>query len=262
VETLEGALDAAREGDLEGVVEQIQRANQRVLERGGSDRELRGMGTTLTALFTGDGKAHIAHVGDSRAYRLRDDTLQQLTEDHTLVQRMVREGKLSEDEAATHPQRNILTRVLGVEDDLPVDQLTLDVREGDRLLLCTDGLTNMVDRDRIQEILRSEPEPQAACDRLIDAANRAGGDDNITVIVVDLVAGDADGTEAPPRRSSVSSPGGGTRTAEGDSAEADRSRGAVAEAPQDQRRRRRRRVAIWAGAILVVLGVGLIAARV
>ena len=151
--------------------------------------------------------------------------------------------------------------MLGVEDDMPVDQLTLDVREGDRLLLCTDGLTNMVDRDRIQEILRSEPDPQAACDRLIDAANRAGGDDNITVIVVDFVTGDADGTEAAPRRSSIPAPDGGTRTADGSSAEADRSQVAAAEAPRGQRRPRRRRVAIWAGAILVVLGVGLIASR-
>src|SRR5207247_7506315 len=131
-------------------------------------------------------RAHVAHVGDSRAYRLRDGSLQQLTEDHTLVQRMVREGKLSEEEAAQHPQRNILTRVVGVEDELPVDQLTLDVREGDRLLLCTDGLTSMVERDRIEEILRTEADPQVACDRLIEAGDRAGGADNITGVVVDL----------------------------------------------------------------------------
>ena len=171
-----------------GLIEEIKAANQRVLRRGESDRELRGMGTTLTALMTEGGKAHIAHIGDSRAYLLRDGSLKQLTEDHTLVQRMVTEGKLLPEEAERHPQRSILTRALGVDEDVEPDTLTLDpVLPGDRLLLCTDGLTGMVDGDRIQEVLESESDPQRAADILIDEANAAGGDDNITVLVLDFV---------------------------------------------------------------------------
>src|SRR5206468_9136759 len=185
LETIESG--APGEITLEGLVEDIKRANHAVLERGEADRDLRGMGTTITALLVEAARAHVAHVGDSRAYLLRDGSLQQLTEDHTLVQRMVREGKLTEEEAAHHPQRSVLTRVLGIEEEMSLDQLTLDVQEGDRVLLCTDGLTSMVGRERIQEILQREAEPQAACDRLIDAANRAGGDDNITAIVIDFV---------------------------------------------------------------------------
>lgn len=184
------------EATARGLVDDIKRANKAVLERGESDRDLRGMGTTLTAVLTDDAKAHVVHVGDSRAYLLRDGSLQQLTEDHTLVQRMVREGRLTEDEAAQHPQRSILTRALGVDEDIPVDELSLDIHPGDRLLLCTDGLTNMVERDRIQEILQSDEDPQSACDKLIDAANRAGGDDNITVVVLDFEQDGADSAAA------------------------------------------------------------------
>ncbi len=170
------------------LIEEIKEANQRVLRRGEADRELRGMGTTLTALLAQEGKAHIAHIGDSRAYLLRDSSLKQLTEDHTLVQRMVMEGKLLPEEAERHPQRSILTRALGVDEDVEPDTLTLDpILPGDRLLLCTDGLTSMVDGERIEEVLRSESDPQRAADTLIDAANAAGGDDNITVLVLDFI---------------------------------------------------------------------------
>ncbi|HEX2090084.1 MAG TPA: Stp1/IreP family PP2C-type Ser/Thr phosphatase [Actinomycetota bacterium] len=170
------------------LIEEIKTANQRVLERGEADRELRGMGTTLTALLAEEGKAHIAHIGDSRAYLLRDGSLKQLTEDHTLVQRMVMEGKLLPEEAERHPQRSILTRALGVDEEVEPDTLTLDpVLPGDRLLLCTDGLTSMVDTDRIEGVLQSEHDPQRAADILVDQANAAGGDDNITVLVLDFI---------------------------------------------------------------------------
>ena len=184
------------ETPLSRLVEEIKEANRRVMERGESERDLRGMGTTLTAFVAAGDRGYLAHVGDSRAYRLRDGSLQQLTEDHTLVQRMVREGRLTPEEAAHHPQRSILTRALGVEGDLDVDDLTLDLRDGDRLLLCTDGLSSMVPRARIQEILESEPDPQVASDLLVEEANGAGGDDNITVIVVDVIPdGEAGGAE-------------------------------------------------------------------
>jgi len=199
-----GGTPAADQGSSGPLVEDIKRANQQVLERSEADSNLRGMGTTLTAVITDGAKAHVAHVGDSRAYLLRPGQgLQQLTEDHTLVQHMVNEGRLSPAEAEHHPQRSILTRALGVEADIPVDELTLDVHPGDRLLLCTDGLTSMVDRNRITEILESEKDPQEACERLIEAANEAGGDDNITVILLDFVA--EEGEPAPSEAASICS---------------------------------------------------------
>jgi protein phosphatase len=194
LETLHEVLREERVAPT-GLVEEIKAANQRVLERGEADRELRGMGTTLTALLAEEGKAHIAHIGDSRAYLLRDGSLKQLTEDHTLVQRMVMEGKLLPEEAERHPQRSILTRALGVDEEIEPDTLTLDpVLPGDRLLLCTDGLTGMVDTERIEDVLQSEPDPQRAAETLIDHANAAGGDDNITVLVLDFIE---DGSAEP-----------------------------------------------------------------
>jgi len=261
LQMIESTAAAADEENLVRLVERIKEANHRVLERGDTDQDLRGMGTTVTALLTGDGKAHVVHVGDSRAYRLRGGTFQQLTEDHTLVQRMVREGKLTEEEAAAHPQRSIVTRALGVDEDIAVDQLTLDVLEGDRVLLCTDGLTSMVGRERIQEILQSEAEPQAACDRLIDAANRAGGDDNITAIVIDFVP-DQLGGKAPDLMAGVVSGGPQTRDGEwGEDATAAMST-VRDEGPPVRRRARWRRWPIWVAAVAAVVVVGLIGARV
>ena len=178
-------LDLPPEGSMATLVEKIKAVNRAVLDRGAAEGALRGMGTTLTAVLTDGDRAHVAHVGDSRAYLYRGGVLQRLTEDHTLVQRMVREGKISADQAEHHPQRSVLTRALGVDEDLPVDELTLDMHPGDRILICSDGLTGMLDEERIGEILESEPDPQGACDRLVEEANGAGGEDNITVIVAD-----------------------------------------------------------------------------
>jgi len=177
-------------GSLARLVEDIEEANQRVLARGDADHDLRGMGTTLTAFVLEDGHGHLAHVGDSRAYLYREGALQQLTEDHTLVQRMVREGKLSPEEAGRHPHRSMLTQALGVDEDVSLDELTLDLHPGDRLLLCSDGLTSMLDAEDLALILGEESDPEAACALLIDAANEAGGDDNITVVILDVVADD------------------------------------------------------------------------
>jgi serine/threonine protein phosphatase PrpC len=235
------------------LVETIKQANQRVLQRSASDRELRGMGTTLTAVVAEDARAHVAHVGDSRAYLLRDGNLQQLTEDHTLVQRMVREGKITPEEAHTHPQRSILTRALGVEEDLSVDELTLDMHPGDRLLLCTDGLTSMVGREQIQEILEREKAPQAACDKLIDAANRAGGDDNITVIVLEFYEGDGPKGEADAQAPAATERPGLLE-----------SPAAAAQAksePQPRRPVRWGKVALWAAVAVAVLAGALVGGR-
>jgi protein phosphatase len=143
------------------------------------------MGTTLTAARIVDGAAQLAHVGDSRAYLLRAGAFRQLTEDHTLVNRMVKAGEITPGEADVHPHRNVLTRALGTEPDVDVDEEEVALMDGDRLLLCSDGLFAMVTEDQIKAILETEPDPQRAADRLVRAANRAGGVDNITTLVLD-----------------------------------------------------------------------------
>ena len=168
------------------LVERVREANRAVYERSSSDTAVEGMGTTMTATIAGGGALRLAHVGDSRAYLLREGTLRRLTEDHTLVQRMVSEGHLTEEEASVHPQRSVITRVLGVEDRVQIDEGAVEVRDGDRILLCTDGLTGMVSEGEIETILTRAPDPQAAADQLVAAANEAGGLDNITVVVLDI----------------------------------------------------------------------------
>ena len=187
------ALETVERLFLEGrgtLSEQIREANRAVFSRSSEDRKVTGMGTTLTATMIDEGVAHVAHVGDSRAYLLRAGAFRQLTEDHTLVGRMVRAGEITPAEADVHPHRNVVTRALGQEADLEVDEVDLGLLDGDRLLLCSDGLTNMVAEEQIQAILTSTADPQEAADRLVRAANRAGGLDNITVLVLDVVAGD------------------------------------------------------------------------
>jgi protein phosphatase len=176
----------------------VRRANEAVYERSSEDEALSGMGTTITALLANGDEIHLAHVGDSRAYLLRDGEMQMLTEDHTLVQRMVIEGRLTAEQAQDHPQRSILTRALGVEQDVKVDEAMVLMREGDRLLLCTDGLTGMIEDEDVKDILEADADPQRVADRLVEAANRAGGLDNITVLVLDFVADGAEQTTQAP----------------------------------------------------------------
>jgi protein phosphatase len=168
------------------LAEQVRDANNAVFARSQRERELSGMGTTLTAVAIDGGEARVAHVGDSRAYLLRAGDLRQLTEDHTLVQRMVRSGEITAAEAEVHPHRSVLTRALGTEPDVTVDEDTIPLVDGDRLLLCSDGLTGMVTEEQIVAILTATPDPQDAATRLVRAANRAGGVDNITVVVLDV----------------------------------------------------------------------------
>jgi PPM family protein phosphatase len=280
LEALEG-VDLSTDGPLAGLVEEIRSANRAVLERGTADDALLGMGTTVTAIMVDGATAYLAHVGDSRAYLLRDGVLQQLTEDHTLVQRMVREGKITSEQAERHPQRSILTKALGVDDTIDPYELTFDVHEGDRLLICSDGLTGMVREDRIKEILDSEPDPQAAADRLVEAANRAGGDDNITVIVIDV--GDRTGVQAKSgsERRPATAPATDARAGGGRMAEtgvrtspvslADADADAEAEHPehaaQDRdgradRPNRRRRVIAWAFLFVIAVSAAFVATRV
>jgi protein phosphatase len=188
VEIIKGkATDGGGAGALESYVKE---ANNAIWNKAHADAHLQGMGTTCTLLYLDGSTAHIAHVGDSRAYLLRDGSFSQITEDHTLVQRMVNEGRLRQEEAAHHPQRSIITRALGVDADVEVDITSIEVTPGDRILMCSDGLTSMVDDPTIQELLGAG-DVQGVADKLVDAANEAGGEDNITVVVVDISDGSA-----------------------------------------------------------------------
>ncbi len=157
------------------------------------------MGTTLTAVVPDGNGVLVGHVGDSRAYLLRDGELRQLTTDHSLVEELVREGRLTEEQAAVHPQRSVITRALGVEDNVEVDVYPVPLLPGDRLLICSDGLTTMLRPDAISSLLRRESDPTRAANLLVDAANAAGGEDNITTIVIDVEDDGADPfAPAPP----------------------------------------------------------------
>jgi serine/threonine protein phosphatase PrpC len=182
LETIRDAFTAGQ-GSL---VDQVTNANRVVFERSQSDREVRGMGTTLTAVVVEGAHVRLVHVGDSRGYLLRDGALHMLTKDHTVVAKMVEEGEITAAEAENHPHRNIVTRVLGVESTVEVDEGILDLKDGDRLLLCSDGLTGMVSHADIEAVLRDEPDPQRAVERLVRDANDAGGVDNITAVLLDF----------------------------------------------------------------------------
>jgi protein phosphatase len=161
----------------------VVQANGRVYSQAQSDDQFTGMGTTLTVAYVGEDDLAIAHVGDSRFYVLRDGELTQLTDDHSLVGELVRRGQISAEEAEDHPQRSIITRALGIEGEVVVDHFSWPVRDGDLFLLCSDGLTGMVSDAGVAEILAGAPSLAVAAQRLVAAANEAGGRDNITVIL-------------------------------------------------------------------------------
>jgi protein phosphatase len=196
----------------ERLAQRVREANRKIHERSLAEHGREGMGTTITAVWLEDSQVSIAHVGDSRAYLFRDGDLRRLTQDHTLVDELVRRGKLTEEQAAEHPQRSIITRALGPEPDVDVDTLTYEVRPGDVLLLCSDGLTAMVSEEQIAETLASAPTLEQAGNQLIDEANAAGGRDNITVVACRLEAvedalGPAEATIiAPPSARSTPPP--------------------------------------------------------
>jgi PPM family protein phosphatase len=170
----------------EALAAAIREGNSAILERAAGDPGLWGMGTTVTAAaLAGDRHLQLAHVGDSRAYLLRDGSLDQLTIDHTVVGELVRRGRLTPEQAAIHPERSILTRAVGLDPRVPVDTPDpLELRDGDQVLLCSDGLTEAVDDGRIAELLSAADDGDAACRSMIDAANAAGGPDNITVVLL------------------------------------------------------------------------------
>jgi len=173
-------------------------ANAKIFAHANDQSELAGMGTTLTAAYVGPTEVSFAHVGDSRAYRLHDGKLERLTQDHSLVEEMIRQGQLTEEEAEEHPQRSIITRALGPEPGVTVDMITLDGVADDVYLLCSDGLTSMVAEGEVERLLAERKSLAAAGKALIAAANKAGGRDNITVLLFRLE--DTDGGTAPPAR--------------------------------------------------------------
>jgi PPM family protein phosphatase len=161
----------------------IQEANRRIYERARVDSEVSGMGTTVTAALIEEGRIVIGHVGDSRAYRLRSGRLEQLTDDHSLVADLVRGGRISPEEAEMHPQRSVITRALGTDPEVDVDSLAMDAESGDLYLICSDGLTTMITDEEILSILERAKSLESAGKDLVKAANRRGGEDNVTVVL-------------------------------------------------------------------------------
>jgi PPM family protein phosphatase len=164
----------------------IQEANRRIYERARSDAQVSGMGTTITAALLAETSVALGHVGDSRAYRLRQGVLEQLTEDHSLVADLVRSGRLAPEEADAHPQRSVITRALGTDPEVDVDMSTIAAEPGDVFLLCSDGLTTMVDDEEIIATITGASTLDQATKSLVKAANRAGGEDNVTVVLFSL----------------------------------------------------------------------------
>ena len=171
----------------------IQEANRRVFQRSNEDAATSGMGTTMTVALVDhtDGTIAFGHVGDSRAYRVRGGELEQLTDDHSLVGELVRSGRLSPEEAESHPQRSVITRALGTEPDVDVDTFTVEAEQGDIYLLCSDGLTDMTSARDILAAVEESRDLDDAARALVEAANAGGGEDNITVVLFEI-AGDTD----------------------------------------------------------------------
>ncbi|MDQ1711657.1 MAG: family protein phosphatase [Frankiaceae bacterium] len=259
-------LDETDAGDPRAALrDAVRNANAGLRDMVAADNELHGMGTTVTAVLADGDAAWLAHVGDSRAYLLHDGELRQLTRDHTFVQQLVDEGRIRRDEASTHPQRSLITRALDGRDDVEPDLERLDLRPGDRLLLCSDGLSAVVSDESIAEVLRDST-PEEAVRRLVDLALRGGGPDNITCIVADVAATPAVGEAvvtgaagdgAQDREHDRESPA--TRAA---ALPARRAAGRHARDPDGPdlraraRRLRRRRALVTALAVIVLVAVG------
>jgi serine/threonine protein phosphatase PrpC len=253
----------------------IQTANRQIHDTSRSDAEHAGMGTTITAAYVDLESVAIAHVGDSRAYRWRDSELERLTDDHSLVEELIRQGKLTAEEAEEHPQRSIVTRALGPEPDVQVDTKTVPARDGDVFLLCSDGLTGMIGEAGLARVLAGGGTLDTQVRALVAAANEAGGRDNITVVLfrveeVGELGGHGTGLGAADQLT----------TASHSALTADRVRAAVAEAeaarveprearertaappPKRRRRWRRRLIALAALTVLVVTVGGALYAAI
>jgi protein phosphatase len=179
--------DEASGTGAERVVALIHEANRRVYQRSSEDADVSGMGTTMIVALVEDAGVTFGHVGDSRAYLARGGALEQLTEDHSLVAELVRTGKLSPEEAEHHPQRSVITRALGTDPDVDVDTFTVATQAGDIFMICSDGLTTMIDDETIGRVLQErEGDLDDAAKELVRLANKAGGEDNITVVAFEM----------------------------------------------------------------------------
>jgi PPM family protein phosphatase len=179
-------------GGEQRIVDLVQEANRRVYDRSTTDPDTSGMGTTITVALVEDGDVAFGHVGDSRAYLIRAGQMEQVTEDHSLVNELLKSGKLSPEEAQRHPQRSMITRALGTDPDVDVDTFTIAAEPGDVFLLCSDGLTDMVSESAILELVeQNRDDMDAALRSLVSAANRGGGEDNITVVAFEISDGAA-----------------------------------------------------------------------
>jgi serine/threonine protein phosphatase PrpC len=167
----------------------IKEANRRIYERAADDAQVSGMGTTITAALVAADALVIGHVGDSRAYRLRGGKFEQLTDDHSLVADLVRSGRITPEEADAHPQRSVITRALGTDSEVDVDTFTVPAESDDLFLICSDGLTTMVDNEQIRDLVTRAQDLEQAGKGLVKAANKAGGEDNITVVLFRLAGG-------------------------------------------------------------------------
>jgi protein phosphatase len=255
VESFQPGLGNAAEPELE-LADLARAANSRIHELSHSTAEHAGMGTTLTAVYVGEEDVAIAHVGDSRAYCLREGELLRLTDDHSLVDELMRQGRLTPEEAVEHPQRSVITRALGPEGTVEVDTRSFRARSGDVYLLCSDGLTTMLPEGEILETLLANPTLRYAGEALIAAANEAGGRDNITVVLVRLEEVSADAPPPDEHATIVGAPAVAPPVAP----RAPR-RPAATRPGSDpsSRARRRRRMRRAGGALVALVVVGLIA---
>jgi protein phosphatase len=260
VEVLEQGLPHGAGSVEERLRERVREANARIMESAQADNARAGMGTTLTVAYVGEDDLTVAHVGDSRLYRLRDGTFERLTDDHSLVEELVRQGKLTPEEADEHPQRSIITRALGAEEGVEADSRTWAGRDGDVYLICSDGLTSMIPEAHVARLLTEAPSLASAGRLLIDAANDAGGRDNITVVLFRLEEVGA-GAQAPQQTAEhqAVAPAPEPATAEAASATAPVARlEPRAPRPSAPARRKRRRPRVPIGPILVLFLVGCV----
>jgi protein phosphatase len=243
--------DASAEGQLEQIA---QGANREIHDLAQKDSSRAGMGTTLTAAFLHDDEVALGHVGDSRAYVLRDGELKRLTKDHSLVEELRRQGRLTEEQAEEHPQRSIITRALGPEPEVNVDTMTYPAKDGDVFLLCSDGLTTMVTDEEIRKIMLEARSLRSAVNKLVDAANGMGGRDNITAVAFRVAE---EGERAEEGATLISRT---AETAERARAAADRLRG-HGPIPAPQRRRRGIKIAAIAALALILIGGSVLLVR-
>lgn len=177
-------MDRQKTYDENRLATAVKLANLRIFEKASSDQKYKGMGTTIvTVYFAKDSEVVVGHVGDSRVYFFRDNTLRQLTEDHSLLNDYLKAKKLTPEEIEAFPHKNVIVRALGMKETVTVDVNRIEPKDGDIFLLCTDGLSGMVPDTKIEELLRSQPDLNRACAQLIDAANANGGTDNVTCVL-------------------------------------------------------------------------------